>query len=218
MELTSIQLRGCLHLGVDLFEVAGQVRRAVEVDGVGRLRQGIQKLPGGPFLQAGLDVADLVLERCGRLERDLVARAREQVDGLAEEFAGPPAVRPPQPPPRSRPSLRIELSAARPAGLVPIQFRNHRQEPESIALSVGVLATTAGTLLPAAYVRIEPSELEVPGGSLARTNLVVDLTGHSVSAGTYSGEVQIAGSTVQRIPIDVVVLDDLRGEPGRLPQ
>jgi hypothetical protein len=207
MEIISTQLRGCLHLGVDLFEVAGQVRRALEVDGVGRLRQGIRKLPGGPVLQAGLDVADLVLERRRRLERDLVARAREQVDGLADELGGPPtAVRRPQPPPRPRPTLRIELSAARPAGLVPIQFRNHRQEPERIALSVGVLATAAGILLPAACVRIEPDELYVPGGSLARVNLGVDLTGHAVAAGTYGGEVQIAGATVQRIPFDVVVL------------
>lgn len=211
MELTPDQIRGGLHIGLDLVEVAGQMRRTAEADGLDRLRQGVERLPGGPLLKAGLGLVDLVLERRRILERDLVERARKEVEAAVGAVPGalPPVRR--RPPARGAraPLLRMRLAPGRPADCVVVRLRNHRPEPERIALEVGALASAAGERLPESCARIEPGELVVPAGSVAAVQLEVDLSGRPVTAGTYAGEIRILGSTLRRVSVEIVVIDDL---------
>jgi hypothetical protein len=231
-------LRGATQLGLDATDLLLAVQHNQQSEILARLRRSPhpQASPLNRVLHRGLDIAAIAVARQSKLEKDLLDRLYQSVEGRF------PTVTPDSPPtsPRSeartltrqttlpgstpipsqplpalrgnRPALEgggaLQVTAREGQGraAVPLTLRNHYESSQIIPLYATALPTATGADLPLDRLQLQPTQVKIPAKAEATVYLLLNIDPSFRAGQDYWAEIHIGGADPRRLPLHLTLL------------
>lgn len=211
-------LQGVVKLNLEIADLLIDFRQDVEMSILSQVQQSVGDAePASRLVSRGVELTTLAFNRQHALERDLLARLQQFMDGRAKTpppTTYEPADTTPETQYATGEAVHVTSRASDSPLVIPLKLRNHHDAPQTITLHAVHMERAEGSALPINKIHFHPATCTLPAQAAATIYVVVEIDATFRAPADYWTEIRVGGSDPKRFPLCLTLLPPDQPEIG----